>query len=285
MALRTRLTRAAPAPAPPRPRLREAGRRWLIFAAALVVWQYAVRLVPADMRPYFPPPTAIAEHMYRLWLTGPPGHLFLTPVATGQVLPSLGRMAAGWALAVVCGVAAGLALGRSERARDIVEPMTHFFRTLPPPALIPIFIIVFKLTDVMRIAVIAFGVVWPVVMNTIDGARSADPLLIDTARVFGLGRARRLWSLILPSAAPKIFAGLRISLSMALILMVVSETIGGFNGIGYTLFHSEQAFLITDMWAWIALLGILGYGLNAALLVLERRLLAWHRAAHDEQGT
>lgn len=270
MALRARLTRTAPA----------AGR-WLVFAAVVAAWQFAVRLAPADERPFFPPPTTIAAHMYRLWLTGPPTRLFLTPVVTGQVLPSLARMAGGWALAVTAGVAVGLLLGRVNRAYDYVDPLTHFFRALPPPALIPLFILVFKLTDTMRIAVIAFGVVWPVVLNTIEGARSVDPLQLDTARVFRLRPVRRLWSVILPSAAPKIFAGLRISLSMALILMVVSETIGGFDGIGYTLFHAEQAFAVTDMWAWIALLGLLGYGLNAALLALERRLLAWHRAARE----
>lgn len=261
-----------------RARLTAAGWRWLVFAAVVVAWQFAVRLVPAEQRPFFPPPTVIAAHMYALWLTGPPGHLFLTPVVTGQVLPSLLRMAGGWALAVACGVTAGLAFGRSGRAHDFVDPLTHFFRALPPPALIPVFIIIFKLTDVMRIAVIAFGVVWPVVMNAVEGARSVDPLLDDTARVFRMGRVRRLRTLVLPAAGPKIFAGLRISLSMALILMVVSETVGGFDGIGYTLFHAEQAFQVTDMWAWIVLLGALGYGLNAGLLILERRLLAWHRA-------
>ena len=270
MALRARLTRVTPA-----------AWRWLVFAAVVTAWQFAVRLVPADQRPFFPPPTVIAAHMYGLWFTGPPAHLFLTPVVTGQVLPSLARMAGGWALAVTGGVAAGLLLGRVARVHDFVDPLTHFFRALPPPALIPIFIIVFKLTDAMRIAVIAFGVVWPVVLNTIEGARSVDPLLLDTARVFRLGPMRRLWTLVLPSAAPKIFAGLRISLSMALILMVVSETVGGFDGIGYTLFHAEQAFLVTDMWAWIGLLGMLGYGLNAALLWLERRLLAWHQTVRD----
>ena len=264
-----------------RPRLTRTAARWLVFAAVVAVWQFAVRLVPAEERAFFPPPSMIAAHMYRLWLTGPPAHLFLTPVVTGQVLPSLARMAGGWALAVTAGVAAGLLFGRVTRAHDYVDPLTHFFRALPPPALIPIFIIVFKLTDVMRIAVIAFGVVWPVVLNTIEGARSVDPLQLDTARVFRLSPARRLWSVILPSAAPKIFAGLRISLSMALILMVVSETVGGFDGIGYTLFHAEQAFEVTDMWAWIGLLGLLGYGLNALLLWLERWLLAWHRAARE----
>jgi ABC-type nitrate/sulfonate/bicarbonate transport system permease component len=265
-----------------RSRLAQFGLRWGVFAGAIVTWQFAVRLLPEERRSFFPPPTVIVARMYHLWFNGPVDHAFLSSVATGNILPSLARMLSGWTSAVVVGVALGLLLGRSARAQDYVDPLIHFFRALPPPALIPIFIILLKLTNTMRVAVIIFGVIWPIVLNAIDGARSVESVQMETARVFKLGPLERFWRIILPAASPKIFAGLRVSLSMALILMVISETMGGFDGIGYTLFQAKQGFLLSDMWACIVLLGFLGYGFNAALLWVERRVLAWHQGA---QGT
>ncbi|GAA4611473.1 ABC transporter permease [Actinoallomurus liliacearum] len=262
-----------------RSRLASFGLRWGVFAGALVVWQFAVRFIAEDKKEFFPPPTVIGRRIVHLWLGGPADHLFLTRMATGNILPSLARMLGGWAAAVVIGVAVGLLLGRSERAHDYVEPLIHFFRALPPPALVPVFIILFKLTNTMRVAVIVFGVTWPIVLNAIEGARSVEPVLLETAKVFRLGPTERLRRIILPAASPKIFAGLRVSLSMALILMVVSETIGGFDGIGYSLYQAKQSFLLPDMWAWIVLLGFLGYAFNTTLLWIERRALAWHRGA------
>jgi ABC-type nitrate/sulfonate/bicarbonate transport system permease component len=257
------------------------GVRWAVFAGAVVVWQFAVRLVPQEKRAFFPPPVTIARRMGELWLTGPADHLFLTSRATGDIGPSLARTLGGWSIAVLAGVPAGLLLGRSQWARDYADPLIHFMRTLPPPALAPIFVILFKLTEQMRIAVIVFGVVWPIVLNAVEGARSVDPTQMETARVFHLGRPARLRWIILPAALPKIFAGLRISISIALILMVISETFGGATGIGYALFSAKDSFQVTDMWAYTVLLGILGYGLNGILLRLEQHLLAPHQGRRD----
>jgi ABC-type nitrate/sulfonate/bicarbonate transport system permease component len=255
------------------------GLRWGVFAGTVLVWQFAVRLIAEDKRVFFPPPTEIGRRIVHLWFGGPADHLFLTNAATGNIFPSLARMLGGWAAAVVIGIGVGLLLGRSERAHDYAQPLIHFFRALPPPALVPVFIILFKLTNTMRVAVIVFGVTWPIVLNAIEGARSVEPVLLETARVFRLGPMERLRRIILPAASPKIFAGLRVSLSMALILMVVSETIGSFDGIGYSLYQAKQSYLLPDMWAWIVLLGFLGYTFNTTLLWVERRALAWHRGA------
>jgi ABC-type nitrate/sulfonate/bicarbonate transport system permease component len=254
--------------------------RWLVFAGAVALWQLATHVaVPEDDKLFFPAPTVIARRMYELWLTGPANHLFLTPAATGNIFPSLGRMLAGWSIAVVVGVSVGVLLGRSQRLLDYVDPLIQFFRALPSPTLIPVFIVLFKLGLTMRLAVIVFGVLWPILLNSIEGARSVEPLQMDLARVFALTRSQRFRLIIMPSAGPKIFAGLRVSLSLAIILMVISEMVGGTNGIGYTLYTAKDSFELPDMWSAIVLLGILGYTLNAALLRVERRVLAWHRGA------
>jgi ABC-type nitrate/sulfonate/bicarbonate transport system permease component len=280
-------TTTAPSAATPR-RIRPFGRsgptglalRWVVFAVAVALWQLATHVaVPEDDKLYFPPPTVIAKRMYELWLTGPASHLFLTPAATGNILPSLGRMLAGWSIAVVIGVGLGVLLGRSQTLLDYVDPLIQFFRALPSPTLIPVFIVLFKLGLTMRLAVIVFGVLWPILLNSIEGARSVEPLQIDISRVFALSRLQRFRLIVVPSAAPKIFAGLRVSLSLSIILMVISEMVGGTNGIGYTLYTAKDSFELPDMWAAIVLLGILGYSLNSVLLWVERHVLAWHRGA------
>ncbi len=251
--------------------------RWLVFAAVLVVWQFAVRAVSSGRQMDFPPPSAIAQRMAQLWFSGPADHLFLTPEATGNILPSVARLLTGWGLAAVAGVSVGLVLGRWPAALDVVDPVIQFSRAIPPPTLVPLFIVLFKLGTTMHVAVIAFGVVWPVLLNTIEGARSVDPVQLDTARSFHLTAAQRLGWVVLPATAPKIFAGLRISLSLAVILMVISEMVGSTNGIGFSLISAQQNFQVTDVWAAIVLLGILGYLLNTALLWTEHRVLAWHQ--------
>ena len=137
----------------------------------------------------------------------------------------------------------------------------------------------------MRIVLIAFGSVWPVLLNTIEGTRTVDPLQLDTASAFRLPRRARLFRVILPAAMPKIFAGMRVSLSLAVILMVVSELVASTNGIGYRILNSQIMFLLTDMWCGIVLLAILGYLLNAIFVKVEGHVLGWHRGARGRPST
>lgn len=127
---------------------------------------------------------------------------------------------------------------------------------------------------------IAFGTVWPILVNTIDGARTVDPLQVETARVFRLSAGQRITRLIVPAALPKFFAGLRISVSLSLVLMVVAELTGSTNGIGHLMDQASNSYDMLGLWSGIVLLGILGYLLNAAVLGVEHYLLAWHRGAH-----
>lgn len=248
-------------------------RLWVI-PLVLVLWELAARAL-ADTD--FPPPTTIIARMHALWFSGPAGRLFLTEDAVGNLLPSLGRMFGGWVLAAVIGVLLGTTLGRSRTATDYVDPLMEFGRSIPPPLLLPVFVLLFKVELTTQLATIVFGVIWPVLLNSVDGARSVDRGYTETATVFGLTRAQRLRLVVLPAAAPKIFAGLRLSLSLALILMVITELIGGSNGIGYQLLQAQRSFDGAGVWAAIALLGVLGYLVNSLFVLAERRVLVWHR--------
>ncbi len=260
----------------PRAMVRTWAERWLVLAVLLVLWQVATASADAL---FFPPPSEIAAQMQERWLSGSASSLFLTSEVGEQIVPSLARMAAGWALAVLVGVALGTALGLSRALADFIDPLVHFARAVPPPVLVPLFLVVLGTGTGMRVALIAFGVVWPVLLNTVEGVRAVDPIKLETGRAFGeppLGRLRRI---VLPAASPSIFAGLRVSLSLALILMVVSEMVAASNGIGFGLVQAQRNFAVLDMWAWIALLAVLGLVLNTALLAVESRALAWHRGS------
>jgi ABC-type nitrate/sulfonate/bicarbonate transport system permease component len=253
---------------------RVATRVWLL-PAVIIVWELATR---DGQHAYLPAPSTIWRAVRTQWLSGPPDHLWLTAQATGDLLPSIARLLMGWVAAGAAGIVIGIALGRSALLSRFAEPIVHFGRAIPPPTLVPLFIVLFKVGTAMQLATITFGVIWPVLLNTLDGARFVDRQYIETARVFGLTGRQRLLRIVLPAAAPKIFAGLRLSLPLALILMVISEFVGSTDGIGRRLSISQQEFDIPSMWAVILLLGVIGLAANAAFLLVERRLLGWHHA-------
>jgi ABC-type nitrate/sulfonate/bicarbonate transport system permease component len=214
--------------------------------------------------------------MYHLWFSGPTAHLFLTPDATSNILPSLGRVLAGLAIATAIGLPLGIALGRSPVVTSYLNPLLQFARALPVVTMAPVFIVLFKIGTQMEVATIAFGTVWPILLNTIDGAATVDPVQLETGRAFRLSAWQRLVWVIFPAALPKAFAGFRLSLSLSLILMVFAELVGSSNGIGYEMSNASNAFDMTFLWSTIVLLGILGYLLNALLSGAERLVLGWH---------
>ncbi len=250
--------------------------RLAVLAAALAGWQLAAE---GGANPYFLPPSVVFPAMYRQWFDGPVAHLWLTADATANLLPSIGRMLGGLAIASVIGIALGVAIGRSALVSDLVEPVVHFARAVPPPILVPVFLFVIGIGTPMEIWSIVFGVVWPVLLNAIDGARHVHAGHLETARAFKIPALQRLVRIILPSAAPKIFAGLRLGVALALVMMIVSEFVGSVNGIGREMMTAQGSGQISLMWAIIVILGLLGVVLTLLLGVAERQVLAWQRGS------
>lgn len=195
-----------------------------------------------------------------------------------DLVPSLERISAGFAIAAVVGATLGVLLGMSSVMRRVAMPHIEYWRAMPPPALLPISIILLhSIQNRQKVAFIAFFCVFPVLLNTIDAVRGIDPTMIDTARSYRVPWRQRVWRIVLPSALPQIVAGMRNSLALAVIMMVLSEYFSSSSGVGYQLLISKNTFQFGPMWAAIVLIGLLGYLLNALFLLLERRLLAWHR--------
>ena len=234
--------------------------------ALLVAWQ--VWTVRADSQ-FFPRLSTILVEFQNIWLFSQ---------FTEHVVPSLVRVLLGFAIAVVLGIAVGIPLGLSQRGRVAAMPHIEFWRNLPPPALLPISIILLhSIGNVQKVGFIAFFCFFPILLNAIDGVRSIEPTLLDTARSYGIRGAERIRRIVLPAAMPQIAAGMRNSLSLAVIIMVLAEYFSSTNGVGYVLLVSKNTFEMAPMWAAILLIGVLGYLLNLLFILAERRFLAWHR--------
>ena len=232
----------------------------------LAAWELWAR--SADSQ-YWPPPSTILSEFRDLWLFAQ---------FRSDLVPSLMRILLGFAIGSAIGVALGIPLGLSLWARKFAMPHVEYWRAMPPPALLPISVILLhSIGNLQKVSFIAFFCIFPVLLNTIDGVRSLDPTLVDTARAYGIPAQERVRRIVLPAALPQISAGMRTSLSLAVIIMVVAEYFSSTSGVGYVLLISKNTFQLGPMWAAILLIGLIGYLLNLAYLLLERRMLAWHR--------
>lgn len=217
---------------------------------------------------FFPPLPHVLTTLREQWF----GVQFST-----DVLPSLRRFTLGFGIAVVVGVGVGMLLGLLPRLRMAAFPETEFFRATPVAALIPAGLVIIGPGAPMEVALIAFGSMWPILVNTIDGVRSVDPTHVGVARIYGLGYWSRIRRIVVPEAAPQIFVGIEVALPIGLATMVVANMVGASNGIGYSVISDQQSFNIVGTWSGLLLIGLIGITVNVAFVLVRRRILAWHR--------
>ncbi|QLQ09948.1 MAG: ABC transporter permease subunit [Nocardioidaceae bacterium] len=216
---------------------------------------------------YFPPLGDIVQRFRELWLS----EGFLT-----HVVPSLKNLVLGFAIAVASGLLVGVALGLSRTTREMFVPLLNFGRSLPPIMLIPPLVLVLGVGDASKIAIIAFGAAFPVCLASIDGVRRTDPAQLDMARSIGLSPLETVRHIHLPSASPTIFGGVQVSLQVAFVLMIASEMLAAFRGLGYITMQAQLMFDARTMWAGTILLAILGFLTNALFAMVRRSALSWH---------
>lgn len=203
-----------------------------------------------------------------------------------DVLPSLTRLALGYGLALVIGIAAGTTIGLFRVLRALAEPTLEFFRAIPPPVLIPVIALFTGYTGwTSKVITITLGCVWPILLNTVDGVRGLDLVLIDTARSYRLNLRRRMVYVVLPGASPRMATGARQALSIGVILMVISELFGANQGLGAAIVQFQRSFAVPQMWTGIILLGLIGVVLSVAFRLVETRVLAWYLGERElERG-
>lgn len=174
-------------------------------------------------------------------------------------------------------------IGTYRWLRDLTEPVLEFFRAIPPPVLVPIFLLIVGIDNTFKIVVIAFGCMWPILLDTAEGVRAVDEVLKDTARTYRFSGGAQLRHVVLPAASPQIFAGLRQGLSLAIILMVISELFAASNGLGFAIVQYQRSFAIPEMWAGMIVLGILGVLLALVFRIVETRQLSWYHGLRQSQ--
>ena len=216
---------------------------------------------------FFPPLSTIWETFKELWLFDLVGE---------HVVPSLYSVLVGLGISIVIGVSLGIILGLNEVVATAVGPLLQFMRYLPAVAMLPLAIQLMGIGPDMRVLIVVLGALWPVLLNTIDGVRGVHPALKDVARSNRLRPSDWVLRVVVPSAAPQIFAGIRASLAVSVILMFASELLGASQGIGYFILQAQRQFSLPEMWSGMILLGIIGYLLNVILMFVERYALAWH---------
>lgn len=258
-------------------------RRTLALIALPIILVAIWWFTSAGSTNYLNPPlsTTVAE----FWPTWFGGESFADTRFVQDVLPSLGRIVAGFLIALAVGITLGVLIGSSRRLRATVEPVLEFFRAIPPPVLVPIFMLFMGIGDSMKIAVIAIGCTWPILLNTVEGVRSLDSVLKDTARSYRFSRWGRIRKLTLPGASPQIVTGARQSLSIAIILMVISEMFAAQDGLGFTIVQFQRSFAIPQMWGGVILLGLLGLVFALIFRAISGAVLKWyHGYLHTQRG-
>lgn len=247
---------------------------WLLasfLVAALFVWGWQLLADYGIVSPVFlPGPDRTWGALVRGFTTGD---------LDVKLLATIERMFWGWLIASLIGIAVGAAIGTSPRLRTYLAPMLEFLRPLPASATIPVAIALLGLSDGMVLAVIAFGALWPVLLATIHGFSAVEPRLYEVGRALGMSRGAVIGKIALPSASPDILAGMRLGLTVALILSVVCEMIAGRDGLGNWILLAARSFRAADLYAGVILLGILGYVTAVAIGLLEARLLVWRSRA------
>ena len=200
---------------------------------------------------------------------------FHSGILEPKLLGTVQRMIIGWLLASLLGIALGTMIGVSPRARKIFGPTLEFLRPLPSSAIIPLAIALFGLSEGMVLGVIGFGALWPMLLSTVHGFGAVEPRLYEVSRALGMSKLSVIWKIALPSSMPDILAGMRLGLTVSLILAVVGEMLTGQDGLGNWILLAARSFRAADLYAGVILLGMLGYVSAQILSIAEAKLLRW----------
>jgi ABC-type nitrate/sulfonate/bicarbonate transport system permease component len=235
---------------------------WLPIALVALWFVLTARL----RSPFFPPLSTVLQSFVHEWFG---------PGFGDHIVPSMRNLLIGFLIALVAGISSGVAIALLPLVDLLINPFLQFLRAMPSVALLPLALVLIGTADLSKMVLIAYGALWPILLNTVDGIKSIDPEVLQTARSYRVNRLSVLVRILLPGAFPTISVGVRLSLSIALVLMIGSEFYGATRGIGYYVLSAQQGFRLTDMWSGVILLGLIGYVLTQGYGRLESRLLRW----------
>jgi NitT/TauT family transport system permease protein len=233
--------------------------------AFLAVWEVAPRLGLVD-KVFLPPFSEVADTS-------------VTLIGNGQlwehISASLTRALSGFAIAVVATIPLGVAIAWYRPVAEFLNPILELFRNTAALALLPVFILILGIGETSKVALVIYASSFPILLNTITGVRTVDPLLIKSAQSLGLPPLRLFQKVILPAAVPSIFAGLRMAAASSILVLIAAEMVGSKAGLGYMITAAQLNFQIPNMYAGIVAIALVGLIFNAILESIERRLSRW----------
>ncbi len=240
---------------------------FLLIAIALVIWE-AVARSGLWCPLLFPSLAKIFQQLV---------FFFQSPALLGEALTSLERALGGFALAALVGILLGLMMGRSRFVAALLDPLFSGTYAVPKLALFPIFIVVFGIGSLSKVALVFLECLYPIVIMTYAGARDVNRALLWSAQNMGASRAQILRRIVVPAAAPFIFAGFRVALPVAMIVVVITEMISSADGLGYLVIYTLSSLRTDRMLAVVLAISLLGLALDQALVFLRNRLVYWEK--------
>ncbi len=233
----------------------------------VLIWEASSRL--GWVVPYMlPPPTEILQTFIALLSSGT-----LMP----HILSSLMRSLSGFVIGSALGIVTGMMIGWSRLFEDIADIPLQALRAVPKSALVPLIIIWLGLGEISKIFIVALPGFFMCLINTTSGVKGVDTLMIKAALSLGANNRQILREIVLPSALPMIFAGLRLGIVVSLVLLVIAEMVAADRGLGFFILESQRLWLVKEMFAGIITMSIIGFGLDRIMLIMESRMLKWHK--------
>lgn len=229
------------------------------------LWELAPRLGLTD--PVFLPP--FSEVLKAL------GDLITSGELATHLGASLQRAGYGFFIALAIAIPLGILIGWYKSVAQFLNPILELFRNTAALALLPVFILILGIGETSKIAIVVFACTFPVLLTTISGVRTVDPLLIKSARSLGISQVTLFARVVLPAAAPTIFTGIRMAGASSILVLIAAEMVGAKAGLGYLITYAQFNFQISKMYAGILTIAILGLIVNYLLLALEKRFSAW----------
>ncbi|MCW2277698.1 ABC transporter permease [Heliophilum fasciatum] len=235
----------------------------------LLLWEIAPRVGWVEQTFIAPPSVALATI----------GKWLVKGTLIKHVGVSLSRALLGFILAMMVGIPLGFLLGGWYRTFErIVTPVLRLMGEVNPFALFPVFILLFGIGEVSKISMIFWVCLWPILFNTVTGVKNVDPLLIKSAHSMGVRQNALFFKVILPSAAPNIFHGVKMSSGLAFFMLIAAEMIGASSGLGWLVWNAQNNYQIPDLFGATMVISVLGLSINQLFAWAERRLLAWKQS-------
>ena len=195
----------------------------------------------------------------------------------GHVAATLQRVAIGFTTGAVLAIGIGLPAGHFRFIRNLIEPVVEMLRPIPPLAMLPLFLVWVGIGESSKVGFITYATFFPMFLTTVHAVRQLDPLLVRAAQSLGARPSQLFFRVILPAALPEMLTGIRLGVALSFFVIVISEFIGAEQGLGFLINDGRSFFLVPQMLGAAMLLGLLGYGGNALVRLIERRFLRWQR--------